>query len=65
MDLQKESYLQAYRRQEQLAGIENQWQIDDLLRSQKQPSILDKAKAWFRRSPQECQSGLNPSLETN
>lgn len=65
MNLQRESYLQAYQRQEQLAGIENQWQIEELLRSQRQSSILGKAKTWLHCFTQAGRLGSNPPVETN
>ncbi len=65
MNLQRESYVQASRRQEQLANIDTRWQLVNLAHSQGQTSILNKAKTWLHRVTQNGKSGFNPSLETN
>ena len=48
MNLLYESYLMEYRRREQLAGLEDRWQIMEWERSQEKRPFRQKAQVWLQ-----------------
>jgi len=64
MNLEHESYLLEYRRHEQLAGLEDRWQIVDLVRSrEKRPFFLHKARTWLQLLTQVRRIRIQVSFE--
>ena len=62
MYIERESYVQEYRRQEKLAGIENRWQIEELMRARQGPSLWRRIKLWWQgvgRPKAKAQPALN------
>ena len=48
MNLEHESYLMEHRRREQLAGLENRWQIIEWERAQEKRPFRQKAQVWLQ-----------------
>jgi hypothetical protein len=48
MNLERESYLLEYQRHQQLAGLEDRWQIVELVRSQEKRPFLRKAQTLLQ-----------------
>jgi hypothetical protein len=63
MNLEQESYLQKYRRHEQLAGLADRWQVLDLVRSQEKRPLLYKARTWLQLLAQVRRIRIQVSFE--
>ena len=63
MNLEHESYLMEHRRREQLAGLEDRWQIVEWERSQPKRPLLHKAQAWLQLLAQVRKIRIQVSFE--
>jgi hypothetical protein len=63
MNLEQESYLQKYRRHEQLAGLKDRWQVVDLVRSQEKRPLLYKVRTWLQLLAQVRRIRIQVSFE--
>jgi hypothetical protein len=63
MNLEQESYLQKYRRHEQLAGLKDRWQLLDLVRSQEKRPLLYKVRTWLQLLAQVRRIRIQVSFE--
>jgi hypothetical protein len=63
MNLEQESYLQKYRRHEQLAGLKDRWQVLDLVRSQEKRPLLYKVRTWLQLLAQVRRIRIQVSFE--
>jgi hypothetical protein len=63
MNLEHESYLMEHRRREQLAGLEDRWQIIEWERAQKKRPFLSKAQTWLQTLSQLRKIRIQVSFE--
>ena len=63
MNLEHESYLMEYRRREQLAGLEDRWQIVEWERAQAKRPLLHKAQTWLQLLAQVRKIRIQVSFE--
>jgi hypothetical protein len=65
MNLEHESYLLEHRRREQLAGLEDRWQIVDWERSQEKRPLFHTIQAWLQQLTQIRRVRIQISFEIN
>jgi hypothetical protein len=63
MNLEHESYLMEYRRREQLAGLEDRWQIVEWERAKAKRPLLHKAQTWLQLLAQVRKIRIQVSFE--